>query len=63
MTIFVFLHIPLKVSVFGKTLQTHLDSGYVNIKKIINFFNILKYVLCIEEAYARESRIESPHNI
>jgi hypothetical protein len=43
MTILSFLHIPQKVSVFDKTLQTHLDCIYVNTKYLIKFFNILKY--------------------
>jgi hypothetical protein len=39
MTIFfLFLHRPEKVSVFRKTLQTHLDCGYVNAKKIYHIF-------------------------
>jgi hypothetical protein len=36
-TIFIFLHRPQNVSIFGKTLQTRLDYEYKNAKNLINF--------------------------
>jgi hypothetical protein len=37
-SIFVFLHRPQNISIFGETLQTRLDCEYVNEKKLVNFF-------------------------
>jgi hypothetical protein len=38
MIIFVFLHIPQNVSVFGETLQTRLDCEYINAKLLVDFY-------------------------
>jgi hypothetical protein len=43
-TIFIFLHRPQNVLVFGETLQTCLDCEFVNAKILVNFFDIPKYV-------------------
>jgi hypothetical protein len=64
MTIFVFLHRPYKVSVFGETLQTYLDYRYVNEKKIGQFFfDITKYVFWVEGAYAPGSQFKFPNKV
>jgi hypothetical protein len=56
MTIFVFLHRPLKVSVFGETLQAHLDC--VNGIFLSIFFDISKYyIFGVEGAYVSGSQI------
>jgi hypothetical protein len=60
MIFFSFLYIPQNVSVFGETLQTHLDCEYVNANFLVCFLNISKYVLLVEGAYAPGSRIKLP---
>jgi hypothetical protein len=55
---FVFFTWPQKIWIYGETLQMHIYYGDVHAEFFVNFFDNLKYVLLLVEAYASGSRIE-----